>query len=130
MRTLVVDDSALFREALVSLLEEETDCQIIGLAANGAEALQIARVEQPDLIVMDLNMPIMDGLEATRRIKAEMPSIRILLLTAASADQVKRLAIGHGAEDCLDKDGRAILAAVSRLTGQSTGCVASAIAAP
>jgi CheY-like chemotaxis protein len=66
---------------------------------------------------MDVNMPVWDGLEATRRIKAEMPYIRILLLTASSAEAVRERALSDGAEDCVDKDASRILLAVKRLTG-------------
>lgn len=118
MRTLVVDDSALFREALVDLLEEVSDCQVIGVAADGWEAWRVARAARPDLILMDVNMPVWDGLEATRRIKAEMPHIRILLLTASSAEAVREQALSDGAEDCVDKDASRILLAVKRLAGK------------
>jgi len=117
MRTLVVDDSVLFREALVDLLADAGDCQVIGVAADGWEACQVARAARPDLILMDVNMPVWDGLEATRRIKAEMPYIRILLLTASSAEAVRERALSDGAEDCVDKDASRILLAVKRLTG-------------
>ncbi len=115
MRTLIVDDSAVFRKALLELLIEETMCQVVGVAADGWEALQLARAERPDLILMDLNMPVWDGLKATRHIKAEMPQVRILLLTASSAEDVREVAMGYGAEDCLSKEIDQILMALERL---------------
>ena len=116
MRTLIVDDSALFREALVDFLESESTCQMVGVAADGWEAFELARIERPDLILMDLNMPVWDGLIATQRISAEMPDVRILLLTAASVEEVREQAMRSGAEDCLNKDPSQILMALERMT--------------
>ncbi len=129
MRTLVVDDSMLFRMALVEWLEGEGICEVVGVAGDGWEAFELARAQQPDLILMDLNMPIWNGLEATRRIKAEMPGVRILLLTASSADRVRGEAISCGAEDCLDKDASKIRPAVERLARQRNGNGNGALAA-
>lgn len=81
-RVLLVDDHAPFRKAMADLLAAAHDFQLVGEAGDGAEALEMARELLPDVIVMDLSMPRLDGLEATRRIKAELPYVRIVILTA------------------------------------------------
>lgn len=117
MRTLIVDDSALFRDTLVDFLAAESSCQVVGVAADGWEAVELARVERPDLILMDLNMPVWNGLKATQRISGEMPDVRILIITASTVEDVREEAIRCGAEDCVDKESAQILMAVERLTG-------------
>lgn len=121
MRVLIVDDSVQFREALVDLLADEPAFKVVGTAADGWEAVQMTRSKQPDLILMDLNMPVCDGLEATRHIKAEMPGVHILLLTASGADEVRAEAMRCGAEDCLNKEAERVLMVLEQLSGhQST----------
>lgn len=117
MRALIVDDSTVFRRGLSDFLTEETPLQIIGAAADGWEALRLARSKRPDLILMDLHMPACNGLEATRYIKAEMPEVHILLLTASGVEAVKAEAVHCGAEDCVEKDADQILTALERLAG-------------
>lgn len=103
IRILVVDDHALFREGLVSLLAGQGEFQVAGEAANGREALSKARELMPDVILMDISMPEMDGLEATRRIKQEIPYVRIVILSASDEDQNLFEALKGGAQGYLLK---------------------------
>ena len=78
IRVLLVDDHALFREGLASLISVQPDIEVVGEAADGLEALVMARELQPDLILMDVSMPGCDGLEAARGIKEILPGVRIV----------------------------------------------------
>lgn len=97
MRILLVDDYILFRKGLISLLASQEDFEVVGEAENGLEALEQSRKLMPDLILMDITMPVCDGLEATRRILAEMPYVKIVILTVAEDDQSLFEAIKSGA---------------------------------
>jgi two-component system NarL family response regulator len=80
-RLLLVDDHAVFREALRSMLERETDIEVVGEAANGADALLLAKELAPDVVLMDISMPGLDGISATRTLKAESPGAKVLALS-------------------------------------------------
>ena len=80
-RVLVVDDHTIMREGICALLKLATDIEVVGEAANGREALDMAKQLTPDVVVMDISMPVMDGREATRRMTKDMPGIKILVLT-------------------------------------------------
>ena len=77
LRILLVDDHVLFRKGIASLLTSREDLEVVGEAGNGAEAITAARELLPDIILMDINMPICDGLEATRKIKKEATLVKI-----------------------------------------------------
>ena len=100
---LLVDDHSLFREGLANLLSGQDGIEVVGQAANGGEAIARARELQPDLILMDIKMPGMSGLEVTRRIKEEMPHTRIVMLTVSEDDDDLFEAIKSGAEGYLLK---------------------------
>jgi two-component system NarL family response regulator len=97
MRILVADDHAIFAEGLQRILQAGGH-QVVGYASNGLEALQLAHDLHPDLILMDVRMPVCDGLEATRLIKAECPEIQVVMLTASAehADLLDALKNGAG----------------------------------
>jgi len=81
LRILLVDDHALFRQGLKSLLEARPNIEVVGTAGDGLEAIALARTTVPHVILMDIEMPRCDGLEATRQIKREFPHIKIVVLT-------------------------------------------------
>ncbi|MFN3974475.1 MAG: response regulator [Dehalococcoidia bacterium] len=101
-RVLVVDDHALFRDGIASLLRAR-GYEVVGEASNGLEAVQKARQLRPDLILMDIRMPGMDGLEATRIIKAELPEVRVVILTVSEDEEDLFEAIKSGAQGYLLK---------------------------
>ena len=89
LRILLADDHAVVRIGLASLLEAERDMVVVGQAKNGEEAVQIARTEKPDVVVMDLMMPRMNGADATAALSAECPAAKVIVLTSyAAADDV------------------------------------------
>lgn len=81
IRVMVVDDHTIVRDGIQSLLSLTPDIEVVGEAVNGREALETARKLLPDVIIMDISMPIMDGIEATRRIHKELPEIKVIILT-------------------------------------------------
>jgi DNA-binding NarL/FixJ family response regulator len=103
-RVLIADDHDLFRQGLVGLINNQPDMQVVGLAGDGLEALTKTRDLRPNLIIMDVNMPISDGLEATQLIRAEYPAIPILILTILSTEDKLFEAIKAGANGYLLKD--------------------------
>jgi DNA-binding NarL/FixJ family response regulator len=107
LRVLVVDDHTLFREGLVSLLNAQPDIQVIGEANDGLEAIVLARTLRPDIVLMDINMPGTDGIEATRIIKRELPQTYVLILTVRDDDEKLFQAIKSGAQGYLLKTIRA-----------------------
>ena len=104
MKILLCDDQAVIRDGLEMLLNLEKDFQVIGVAQDGAEAVDLAAQKQPDLILMDLKMPIMNGIEATRKIRTKFPHIKILVLTTYDDDEWVFDAIRAGASGYLLKD--------------------------
>ena len=83
-RILIVDDHAVLREGIRTLLSQEKDFEIVGEAANGEEAVRLAGELKPDLVIMDIVMPVMNGVEATRRIRQLYPAVSVLVLSAFS----------------------------------------------
>ena len=104
IRVLIADDHAILRKGIRALLGTEPDMEVVGEAGDGQEAVAQARALRPDVILMDLVMPNMDGIEATRRITAEQPGVRILVLTSFAADDKVFPAIKAGALGYLLKD--------------------------
>jgi DNA-binding NarL/FixJ family response regulator len=103
IRVLVVDDHALFRKGVTSLLRPSEGFAVVGEAQDGREAIAKAQTTLPDVVLMDISMRGMDGLEATRRIKAAMPSTRIIILTVSEDDHSLFEALKAGAQGYLLK---------------------------
>jgi len=101
---LLADDHALFREGLAGLINAQPDMEVVGQAGDGLEVLTLARDLHPDLIVMDIKMPVCDGLEATRRLRDAFPAVRILMLTIHDEDEKLFAAIKAGANGYLLKN--------------------------
>lgn len=104
IRVMVVDDHLLFREGLHSLLGKHEDIEIVAEASGGRQALELARQLVPDVILMDLNMPGMDGLDACRRLKADLPTTRIVILTISKDLSSIVEAVKAGASGYITKD--------------------------
>jgi DNA-binding NarL/FixJ family response regulator len=104
VRVLLVDDQALFREALAVLLGVRAEIEVVGEAADGAAALERSAALQPDVVLMDLHMPVLDGIAATRRLRVEQPGVRVLALTTFDDDEDVFAALRAGAVGYLLKD--------------------------
>lgn len=103
VKVLVVDDHALFRAGIVHLLNKQDDVESVAEAQHGAEAIEKAKELMPDLILMDISMPGMGGLEATRRIKELLPYVKVVILTASEQDDNIFEAVKAGAQGYLEK---------------------------
>ncbi len=104
IRVILADDHTVFRQGLKSLLSLEEDIKVVSEAANGKEAIDYAKQMHPDIIIMDINMPILNGLEATKKIKEELPKTKIIILTSQGDDKSIFNLIEAGAEGYLLKD--------------------------
>jgi DNA-binding NarL/FixJ family response regulator len=104
IRLLLVDDQTLFREGLGTLLAAQPDIDVVGEAANGEEALQLAVSRRPNVVLMDLRMPILDGVEATRRLHALQPDCHVIVLTTFDEDEYVFEGLRAGAVGYLLKD--------------------------
>ena len=102
---LLVDDHRMVRTGLAALLQTAEGIEVVGQAGNGEEAVQLAAQVRPDVVLMDLSMPVVDGVEATRRVLAELPETKIVVLTSFSdrervADALQAGAVGYLLKDC------------------------------
>jgi len=104
IRILLADDRSMFRQAIASLIAMQDDMVVVGQAGNGLEAIEQAHALGPDLIVMDIEMPVMNGVEATRHIKEQLPGIKIVMLTVSEDDDFLFDAIRFGADGYLLKN--------------------------
>jgi DNA-binding NarL/FixJ family response regulator len=106
VRVLIADDQTLFRVGLARLLEEDERVEIVGQAGDGAEAVKLAGSLKPDVVLMDLKMPNLDGIEATRQIVSTHTGVKVLLLTTFEADNHVIQALKAGASGYILKDSR------------------------
>lgn len=104
IKILLVDDQPLFREGLRTLLSVHHDLEVVGEAANGEAALRLARSLLPTVVLMDLQMPVLDGVAATRRLHEELPNVRVIVLTTFDDDELVFDGLRAGAVGYLLKD--------------------------
>ena len=122
VRVLLVDDQALFREALATLLGVRDDVVVVGEAGDGEEAVRRAAELAPEVVLMDLRMPVLDGVAATRRLRAEQPDVRVIALTTFDDDEDVFAALRAGAVGYLLKDvssARLVEAVLTAAAGES-----------
>ncbi|MCZ8534323.1 response regulator transcription factor [Psychrobacillus psychrodurans] len=103
IKVLLADDQELILESLHIVLSMEEDLEIVGLAKNGEEAIKGCEQFQPDIVLMDINMPVMDGVAATAQIKERIPAIKVIMLTSYREVEYVLAALSHGAEGYLLK---------------------------
>ena len=130
VRVLVVDDQQLVRDGIASLLGIQPGIEVVGTAADGAQAIAKALETVPDVVLMDVRMPGMDGVEATRELRRGLPACRVVMLTTFDDDEYVTQALRAGATGYLLKDlGAADLAAAVRLTHAGVAPLAAGVAA-
>ena len=103
IRVLIADDHAIVRTGLAALLDTEPGIEVVGEAADGAAAVRASLKLRPDVVIMDLMMPVMDGVEATRQIHAKLPETKVLLLTTSTVSGDLSKAIANGATGAITK---------------------------
>jgi len=103
IRILVVDDHQMFRESLRQIIESRNDMQVVAEADNGSSAIKQAEKFKPDIVIMDIRMPVVDGIDATRQIKSKYPEIKIIALSSHSDRSYVEKMLQAGASDYLSK---------------------------
>ena len=103
-RTVVVDDHDQVRTVIVELVTRDPDFDVVGEAVNGEDAIAVASREQPDIVLLDLSMPVMDGLQALPRILAVVPECRVIVLSGFGTDETVRAAMSQGAVAFVQKE--------------------------
>ena len=104
IKILIVDDKAHVRQGLQTVLELSEGFEIVGEACNGLEAIRAAELLKPEVVLMDLEMPVLGGLEATRRIKEQHPEIGVVILTIHGTDEIRELAVMAGSDAFIEKE--------------------------
>lgn len=128
IRVVLVDDQALFRAGIRMLVASQPDLEVVGEAGDGQQAIEVVRSTRPDVVMMDIRMPVMDGLTATARILADPEPPRIVMLTTFDLDEAAARAIRQGASGFLlkDADPEFLLAAIRTVHAGSSVIAASA----
>ena len=103
IKVLLADDQELIRQSLSFVMSKQEDIEMVGTAANGREALELVEEKRPDVVLLDIRMPEMDGVECTRRIKQEFPGIKVIILTTFDDDDYVFDALRYGASGYLLK---------------------------
>jgi DNA-binding NarL/FixJ family response regulator len=118
LRVLIADDHRLFAEALEAILAADERIEVVGQASDGSEAVELARSLGPDLVLMDVSMPVLDGFEATREIRAEREDTRVLMLTGSNsrADVDRSRAAGASGYVTKDRIASELVAAIVEVT--------------
>src|ERR1041384_4739815 len=116
IRVMIVDDVSETRENVRKLLQFESDVEVVGVARTGKEAIQASQDLQPDVVLMDINMPDMDGISATEAIRAKQPSVQVVILSVQGDQNYMRRAMLAGARDFLTKPpmGDELISAIRR----------------
>ncbi len=104
IRTIVVDDSPSALRATCSVVARQPELSLVGTASNGREALDLARAVEPDLVLLDLEMPVMDGIEAAAHLHREHPALRVVIVTVHDTPELRRLCRERGARGFIVKD--------------------------
>ena len=115
----MADDHAILRDGIRALLSDETDLQVVGEAENGRQALEQARALRPDIVIMDIGMPLLSGLEATTQIRRDVPEARVLILTMHQNEEYLARVLAAGASGYVLKDvaGRELVSAIRQVAG-------------
>jgi len=130
IRVLVADDQDLVRAGLRVLLEAEDDLEVVAEAANGRRAVELAETLRPDVCLLDIRMPVMDGIEATRRLSRSTPPVPVVVITTFDLDELVHAALKAGARGFLLKDaGPTLLAASVRAAASGEALIAPAVTA-
>ena len=103
IKVLIADDHAVVRSGLAAILDTEADIEDVGLAKNGIEAVETALAAKPDIVIMDIRMPVMDGAEATRELREKLPATKVLILTSFGEADGVALALKSGAAGAITK---------------------------
>ncbi len=128
IRVVLVDDQALFRAGIRMVVDSQPDLQVVGEAGDGAEALQVVRAQRPDVVLMDIRMPVMDGLAATAELLRDPEPPKVVMLTTFDLDEAAARAIRGGASGFLlkDADPEFLLAAIRTVHAGSSVIAAAA----
>ena len=103
IKVLIADDHTVVRSGLAAILDTEADIEVVGLAKNGAEAVETALAAKPDVVIMDIRMPVMDGAEATAQLREKLPDAKVLVLTSFGEADGVALALKSGAAGAITK---------------------------
>ena len=103
LHAIVVDDSALMRNAIKDALEAICGCDVVGEGVNGVEALELVRLYLPDLVILDINMPVMGGMEALGLLKKEQQEVHVVMVSSVLEKEHREYALGLGAYSCVEK---------------------------